>query len=413
MPKLINRNIYILFIATLLWPFLALCLSLAIKRRVGIFAVLFFSVLWYGLTFSFSNEKLDSWVYAQALTEMKGYSFDYFIDYYVLGYFQHEKTLDLYQQTLTFILSKVGFSSQGLFAIFSLVIFYCQYRTFSIININGFRSTNQKIIFFSLIFLCIPIFYVNGVRFYTASWFFILGVVGLYFRGSKVYLFSLLLSVLTHYSFIIAICLIPFYSFFLTINKRLVVCFILMSFFLGKFGVMLVNSVVNTLPIGLASRASRYVTDEYVTHISESASSGNILVYLGGEVINITLTLIYIHLSWSFFYLFTNFSKVFNRLWSLCGVMLCFSLLISEVPSMQRFNAITEFFILLLIYCLSSINNDKGVKLQRFYIWLLAPALLLKGIVVARLAIDVIGIHFFLPLPLINLIENTSLLTTF
>lgn len=415
-----NESNYVVFsiLTTLILPILGLLFAFFYKRGSA-FIFLLISAIWYGLTFPFSNPDLDSWRYAEALSEMKSLSLQDFIDIYIYGYLTSEKALDLYQPVTTFLFAKLGASKETMFAFFVLVMFTMQYLCYKQIK----KLAGEKTIFFNsmcfaILFLCVPIFYINGVRFYTACWFFILGCLGFYLSDRKSFLILIMLSPLVHFSFIIFALIFPFLKLSIKFGKNKIIALTLLSFTLGNWVLGVVASIIlNGAGGGVNDKASRYVNEDYVELVDKTSSQANLIVSIGGNLFYYLLIVVFIYLT-ARKYEYIHKCRILITSWALTSSFLIFSLLTSSIPSMGRFNVIFEVLCLVFILLFySKRRNDLANTIsKREYTFpivfiVLLPAFILRFVVVTRLAIEVTGVQFFMPIVFSPFIDNYSILS--
>lgn len=418
MKRCESNYIVLSILTTFIWPISGVLFAFFYKRSSA-FLFLLISVLWYGLTFPFSNPDLDSWRYAEALSEMKSLRLQDFLDIYIYGYLTSEKALDLYQPVTTFLFAKLGASKEIMFAFFVLVMFTMQYLCYKQVKkLVGEKSIFFNSMCFAIFFLCVPIFYINGVRFYTACWFFILGCLGFYLSNRKSFLVLIMLSPLVHFSFIIFVLIFPFFKLTIKFGKNKIIALILLSFTLGNWVLGVVASIIlNGASGGVNDKASRYVNEDYVELVDNSSSQANLIVSIGGNLFYYLLIVAFIYLTarkYEYIYKY----RILITIWALTSSCLIFSLLTSSIPSMGRFNVIFEVLCLtfILLFYSQRRRDLVGITPKREYTFpivfiVLLPAFILRFVVVTRLAIEVTGVQFFVPIVFSPFIENYSILS--
>lgn len=415
-----NRYLVFSILLTVIWPLLGLLFSFFSKRG-GAVILIFICVFWFGLTFAFSNPLLDSWRYAEDLVNMRGLSIQDFLEYYIFGYLTHEGALDLYQPITTFVFAKLGATKELMFSFFVLVMFTLQYVSYTYLkNLCDEKSVFFYSICFAIIFLCVPIFYINGVRFYTACWFFILGCLGFYLGNKKSFLTLVMLSPLVHFSFIILVVIFPFCKLAIRIGKNGIIALILISatlssWLLGITSSIILNADLTGTGAGVNEKAARYVGENSVALVNNLSSQANFIVSVGGSLFYYLLIVIFIYLTVRKYEHFCK-HRILITSWALTSSFLIFSLLVSSIPSMGRFAVIFEVLCLTFILLYHSLKrrglvkkNPKGEFTAPVMLIALLPAFFLRFVVVTRLALDVTGIQFFLPIVFSSFIDNQSI----
>ena len=183
------------------WPFLAFLNSLRNFRLVSAkyFIVLFLGL--YGYTFIFVKGH-DSIHYVQEFFRFSDLTFGEFLLENNSYNSEDSSSLDFVIPFISYILSKITNNYHILFAIFALL-----YGTIYILSINIFykiysKSKNTNILFLlSFFILILPIFEINGIRFWFATWIFFYGSYFVVKNKDYRYLILTLSSCFVHFAF--------------------------------------------------------------------------------------------------------------------------------------------------------------------------------------------------------------------
>ena len=186
-----NDNIY-WFLLFLISPIISLILAFK-KRNVKISKSIFILFcVFFGFTFVFSTDLdngSDSSRYAAWLIEMhnKEISWPNFIN---TLYNSNDGKLDILQPLLTYIVAIFTYDPRFLFAVFALVFgfFYAQ-NIWILFEKVKIKSNTLHLLFIIIFILLIPLWSINGFRFWTASQIFIFGALNILVKGKKKLLF--------------------------------------------------------------------------------------------------------------------------------------------------------------------------------------------------------------------------------
>ena len=414
----IRRNIGMALLISIL-PIFSLLLLLFINNKTQKLILLIILSIWYGLTFPFTNIELDSFKYAEFLIKIEYYSFELFLKEYIFGYLTAEDKLDVIQQTISYFVVLLGGNKNILYMFFSFLFISLQIKYLSVIQINdkAKKYLLHYVVIFFIFLLCIPVFYINGFRFYFACWFFLTCIIYYLLKEQKKYLFYLFLTPLIHYSFIL---LIPLIFIFLLVSnfkrdstrqfvgRKMVLSAVSLSFFIGQYILELLPKFIAIFSGSLASKANKYLTPEYIDFISEKSSKSNLIVLIGEYGFLYSCTLLYLYISWKK-YEYIVLNRNLYKLWVFTALIALFSFSLINVPSMGRFLVLFQV-LSLTIYYMVMVHDCTYIKYRiPWYLIFVIIFALFKFIVVLRLGIEVTGVKFFLPVFVFPFFENTSI----
>lgn len=244
----------------LIAPFIALCISLAHPRDLATRNVVWLFTIFYGAVFFIAPESTaDSVRYAASLEQM--HALDYGLKNLIGEFFAEGSRLqDIYQPLLTFFVSVFTDRHWFLFASFGVLLGYVFSRNIWFLIDRTPRNAHLAAWLFIIAFA----FHqdigssINGVRMWTALHVFVFGFLHFYESRKRIYLVSILLTPLIHFSFYLPIAILVLFHF---IKKYPLPVF---AFFLVSFGnviidVGLVRQAINLIPLPLEMRASAYL----------------------------------------------------------------------------------------------------------------------------------------------------------
>lgn len=405
MFKINKQNFLILLILLFISPIVSLILSIKNFQLSESKLIVYIFCVFFGLTLVLGNDKLDSFQYAQYLRDFETNS-NYTLDSFYENFLSSEKSLDIAQFSISFLVSKITFNHSLLFGMFALIFGFFYIKSIS--NLYALYSVNKN--YLSLILLLIfvfnlnPIFNINGFRFWTATWIFFYGVYGYFKEKDLKYFVFIFLSILFHFSF-----LIPVFVFFIYLgfgnHYKLYFYLLISSFFFSELVVNILPDYSYLFGEGIEMKVSRYSNEDYIEKSGKLTQNAieefKWYLFLPGK-------LMYYYLIFILFFLLRKFKfeiKYINvDFLSFTLLFISFSNFVSFVPTMARFKTLSLLFIIAYLINILSILNFKF----RFRVFMLGIIPFILGFIVSiRLGLDLISpwLIFFLPL---SLFENST-----
>ncbi len=364
---------------------------------------------YFGLTFVIDLESsFDSARIARELIRMHNtkLSFDILISYF---YSAETGQLDIVQPLLTFIISRFTASPKILYAFFGLVFgfFYSRNLGYIIHKTNAGQGWFTALLLISFA-IVVPVWYINGFRYYLAVHVFSFGALPYLFDGKKNRLLLIVFSVIIHWSFFIAAALMIAY---ILLGNRLTLyyLFFVITFFISLLNLEIINSIFQSYaPEALLITRSSYLSENYNIVVKESKQISS--WFLDGH---------FEYLKWFIFFMVNLlFFKKRKLLKINLGIYNVFNFslfffgfinMLSVVPSVSRFFVIPTLLFLAVFYILS---KDQRFQLPILLRNLSMPVLLLFIVVRIRMGLDFAGALLLFGNPLIALFiqSETSLL---
>lgn len=240
-----------------------------IRSRSSLNIIVVFFLL-FGLSFNPINEKEDSYRYAQ---EFKQFQKDpkknikkTLRNYDVKGEnLSRDRVKDLYVHGMYYISSKIGGDNvHVLFFLFAAVFtFFCIGSLKFIIYNKNFQYCIAAYILLFLFFYSNSIFNINGVRFWTASWAAIYISFHILINNQKKWFWALIILPLIHIGFIFYILIFGI-SYLIKNKIDLLFKIIIISFFLGQVGFVILQSVKSYLPPLLQNLIWSYTESKFI-----------------------------------------------------------------------------------------------------------------------------------------------------
>lgn len=381
---------YLLFI---IWPFLGFLFALRSYFRKDSRKIVLLFLILYGLTFVVI-EGMDSSRYALQLKTVAAKPLTEFGNI-IAGLYTIDASPDILQPIITFIVSRFTNDYHLLYGIFALVFGYVYLKSINVLykqyTIMHNSNALVHLFFFALI---IPIFNINGFRFYTAAWVYFYGAYHVIVNGERKYLWVSIIASLIHFSFLSAGAVLLIYYF---VGNRNTIYYplLIVSFILPDLMINYIPQISNLLGGGLQSRINLYNNEAYRLTVANAAterawfflwSDKAMLFYLYFAIIGVKIK-------------FKEIGDLFpmKRLYSFLLLFLSFVNFGRNIPSVGRFQAV--FFLFGVLYIFLVFSKKKSRKLNFITIIGLLP-MLLYSLIVFRFGSDTMNAWLFAPGPL-------------
>jgi len=320
--------------------------------------------VFYGLTFAIGNESAGSDInrYYSELVNLNKISLDLNSAF---NYFIYSGEADIVRTILSVTLSRFTSNLNILTLIYAFIFGFFYSRNISYLYENiGFTRKRFIILLFITIAFIIPIWNINGFRYYCASHVFLYGLLPYIIAKDKSKIIFIFLSPLFHFSFLAPVII---YLVYKLLGNRLNFYFIffLLSSFLLEIDIYQVNTFLsNYLPSFLWERTDNYFNAENVLNYQHKDIFGHKVWYavLYTKVVHWFIIL-------SIILIFIRARKIItenNQLKTLFSFSLLFGSianLMANVPSGGRFLAIaTILFLVSLIIFSARYAGIKKIK---------------------------------------------------
>jgi hypothetical protein len=400
------------FLLFLLWPFALLVASLWQFRRPSAKMGFILFCTYFGFVFIISQDigGADSARYAMALADMHELtpSFD---NLWASLYSSQTNYVDIYQPLLTWIISLFTADAHYLFAMFALVfgIFYAN-NLWIILNRFKGKISIIAVVFILVLTLIIPIWYINGVRMYTAAHIFIYGVLLYLCEEKRKGLFWSAVSILVHFSFLFPVALL--FSFVLLPKKMPVFfAFFVVTIFISEVDLFSIRSSLSFLPEIFQDRLTIYTNTDYAYSIKDAAKAIAWYVNFSGLALRIAVYFLLIVTIITSRRILTKDRNLY--------ILFCFALffygwanIASLVPSGARFVAVANVIsIATLLFYFAKYKLNLSIKIARV---ISLPLIIFYCVFSIRVGFDFMGISALLGNPFTAmLIEDTKPLIEF
>lgn len=386
----------------LLWPFGALVRSLRNFRMPEAKTIFWLFCIYFGFVFIYEDPMLnkfglDSARYAMDLIEMHNSPFSW--NTLIAGFYNAEDgVVDIYQPLVTWIVSLFTGNPRVLFMVFAAIFgfFYAQNLWMIFNKIN--KRVSLIIVLFMIAYALInPIWYINGVRMYTAAQLFLFGTLRYFLYNDKKGLIWSAASVLVHFSFLFPVTILIGYLF-LPKKDYVFFAFYIITAFLVEIKLTQVRQFLSFLPDFLQPRVMGYTNEDYAGKVSDAVTQSSWIMlwkgYLSTWIGYAWIIAVYLRRK-----LWIKYYPELHRVFMFALLMGGFANIAAQVPSGGRFITVANgLFFALFVVLLG--QRKISLKLQWLEIITL-PLLFFVVIFQIRIGLGFTGILTFAGNPLI------------
>jgi len=386
-PKHKSKGRGLPFFLMIIWPFLALVVALNNYKKPWAKNVVWAFTAFFGFTLIIINDKVDAYRYREAFIEMShvNYSLGTFVGFL---YSESSNYVDIVQPLVTFLVSRITSDPRVLFGVFGLIFGYFYSRNiWYVLQHSGPRI---RIYFVALIFLFSVIFgiwEINIFRFATAAQVYLFGALPFLLEKKRKYLLYASLSIFFHFSFILPVGILLFFSI---VGNRYNFFFIffIVSLFVSTINFESVKDYSEYFPQLFQEKANEYVNEDYAQYRKDLTEAKNWYSQYYIKALSYTLSLILI-------VIYTNISKMikYNRwLVSLFSFTLLFYAsfnILGNLPVVVRFIGVANLFSVALIFLF--FQHDPRLARNRFLMMISMPVFIWFFAMKMRIASEFTG----------------------
>lgn len=271
----------ILFI---IWPFLAFVSAVANYSRKEAKMVVYFFMVYIGLTFVSDSEIMDSYRYVETFRFFGTLPFRE-IFRAVGGYYFYSSSVDFMEPLLSFLISRFSSSHHIYFAVFASVFAFFYLRSYNLLYDQYKESPNRNawvFLIFSLI--VIPITSLSVLRMWTAAWMFFYGAFLVLSTKKPKYLLVAASACLMHWSFLSLNVLLVVWYF--AGNRNLIYTpLAIASFFVSTLLNPLLEMVGTFVGGGIAARMEGYTSESHTLIYQDWLASNSWFLLLSNSLI--------------------------------------------------------------------------------------------------------------------------------
>ena len=360
--------------------------------------------MFYGASFIIFSNGLDSASYFRKFLLYEGLSYSEFLTLDQKDYFI---------PYLSFVLSRITESKHILFAVFALLFSWIYVKTLWIFIEKYKENSNPNLLFFLFgIAVFVPIFYINGIRFYLGAWFYFYGAYHIIIHKKDKYFIYTIFATIIHFGFLPALGILIVFRILGKQNfiywPLLLVSFILPSFYNAN---ELANDYAELLSPSLQDRTLGYTHESYVESRIDSFSHAAWYVqwkYIG-VLYYVYFALLSIIMSKKKYLIDKNSSRLF----SFILLFLACVNFVMDIPSVGvRFRNI--WFLFTFAFLFRIFSNKKSKRLELMPSLSLIPVLL-YFIVDMRFGLETMNLFYLIgnPITLVFAESDISLYNIF
>lgn len=383
-----SNTIYIFFVF-LFSPLLALILSIKNYKEVWAKNIVLLFSAFYGFMFVIGNSGSDINRYKASFEKQIDLKISLF-EYIKLLF--KEDNLDFLQPLLSYIVS--NFTSD--FRIFLLLIglifgFFLSRNIWYILSAGKNKPRWFSVLFILVFSFIYAIWDINVMRFTLAAHIFFYGVFNVIIRKKKWGYFFALISIFMHFSFIMTLVLFIIYKLIGTNFIKIYFIFFLFSFFTSELNFTVIKEQSSILPQNYIEKTDEYLNEDYKEKREELSSSKNFRgKYYQSSLkwaVGILLTFVYFKTNKQ-----TNKYAVKDLL-GFCLLFLGVFNILSNIPSMNRFQFLSYLFAFALFYIYF---NKLAQKNEITIVYLVLPLILFYFTIKLRIGLEFTGIFTLL-----------------
>lgn len=325
-------NMGLSIVSFIIAPFLSFLGFIVRAKNERNLWILFFFYLLFGLCFTINLKSgFDSLRYVEFFESM---NYGSFADIYFVNMINEGSIGDIYFPTVAWLASKIGGSNYHImFLCFALVFAIFTINTLKIFYANS--QTSLSWMYSLVVFILISnnfIFNINGMRFWTAAWILLYGILTFYVIGRKIGLLWILVTPFVHSTFIIPIILLII-ARFLGRYEKIWIVFLIISVPFSFLSVYLIPVISDYIPELYLGKFDFYTNQQYI--IERSRGIG--FTYLE-NFLRVCLMVLEVYVLYKYFK-----SERRNRNWKLRPlfhftiIFVAFANFFSAIPSVGRF----------------------------------------------------------------------------
>ena len=386
--KTSNNHRNVAFFLTLVFPVGGLIYTLShwrekwAKNTFWLACIYLGAVLIYWPEGTILGQGVDGGRYVLELMEMYGSNITLS---QILGRYQiDQRTMDLYQPLMTYLISRFTNNGHVLFAAFAVVFgFFYSRNIWYILEKLPKKRLGNLFILVTLYFLICPITLINGVRMWTALHVFVYAMMPYLLERKKSKLWWLLLTPLIHFSYLyvvlfaVAFVLLP-YRLKARYNVLLYVAyaFFIVTLFINSLNLDTTGGMLAELsPESYEGRIEGYVNQDVADRKAEASALNNWYVAGSANILHWSYNLLLLALLPCLNRHFKNNSRLMG-LFVFTLLLAGFANIMALIPSGGRFQLLAQMFKvpLILLVAMSISKSDNFRKLVNVaLIFLLVP----------------------------------------
>ena len=400
----IKTESFYIFIVTLLFPFVGLILSLVQWKKSWAMNMFWLACIYMGAILIYHHEGtmlgegMDSGRYVLTLINM--HSNPSLTFWSILSLYQIDMNyMDLYQQLITYFVSRFTDNGHVLFAVFATVFgFFYSRNIWYILNKLPSKKLGILYVLFGLFFLVCPITQINSVRMWTALHVFVYAMLPYLVEKKKSRLWLLFITPLIHFSYLYVVIFSIIYvliPFRFKTNNIFVIYFAIITYIVTLFINSLSLDTVSSMmaeysPEAYEERIDLYVDQNLLDRNQEAANANNWYLAVGKNISNWSYSVILV-LLFPIIRKYFKDNKTITNLYVFTMLISTFANITALIPSGGRFQILASMFKLSTIL-LIILNIPKNITVYKIC-QIFSIILILPLIVEFRKLFDFFGIN--------------------
>jgi len=358
-------------------------------------------VAYYGFTMVISDVEMDANRYRDSFIALaeSPVTAQNFIS---LLYQEDANFVDAVQPLITFLVSIFTNDYRVLFAIFGLVFGYFYSRNiWFLLERSGSRVKSSSCIFIFIFIIVIGFWQINGFRMWTAAHVFFFGAIQYLIDNKKKGIIIAAFSVFFHFSFILPVGLLLFFT---VLPKKIdwFFWFFIITFFISELNVrMLTETLADLLPGVFVQRINSYTSDVYMEAVSDDLQTRNWRFHFYSQSIKWVAT--------GFLGVIYFFGKKFIKENRNYNILFCYTIffmavvnLVSQVPSVNRFYLVVYLFVFAFIFLY--LQHAPTFYLKRAILLISFPLLIFYSLGMINISFMTIGMITLIGNPIFTLL---------
>lgn len=332
--------LFLFFLSPAISLIIAFLMNIKKHRKVFFFFVLLFS-LYFGFSLTPYNKQFDSYQIVHLFKNWT-YLFPTYSDFLV-EYFKFESylTKDLFEGSIFFLVHL--FTDNYHFIFLFCALFFTIFKLLSFdFLLRNYQYNLSHIILTIFFFTSIPLFEINGFRFFTAAWIAIYATLKIFEDKNSKYVLLIVLTPFVHITFLyyIVVMLIAY-----IVAKKINHKIIFYVFFISVFVGLVWDTLPNIGNIGdgvLGNMLHAYIDNDYKEDIDSAVNSSNFVKFFN--------PVRYIFYNMIVYILYKKCKDFkYSNLFYVLLVYLSFTNCVGFIPSMSRFFIVATPIILYLL----------------------------------------------------------------
>jgi hypothetical protein len=266
----------------IIFPVLALVTALANYGRRDAKRVVYFFIIYFGLSFVIGHRYLDSGAYVQHFLYNATLPFSEFFNI-IGGLYTSDTTVDIVEPFISFVVSRFTNDYRFLFGAYAAIFGFFYIRSINLLYDHYQEKKNNNALIFMVFFAFIlPVTTINGFRMWTAAWVFFYGAYHVIMYRDKKFLLLALSACLIHWGFIAANIILILY-FFAGNRNQIYFLLALTSFIIPNALLPFISSI--NIGGSLQNRIAGYTNEEYILGVQEDLQQTVWFVTLRNDLI--------------------------------------------------------------------------------------------------------------------------------